>query len=118
MKNQLGIILLSCASLTCAMNNPSLHSTDHASRIKIGIEIIINQPDNETNFPINNAFLFNETVEKNITYSTPTADKEEIILACKNANAHDPDVLFFSGDQIYESVGGYGFVRPSVVSIS
>jgi len=29
----------------------------------------------------------------------------------KNVNAHDPDVLFFSGDQIYEHVGGYRFVR-------
>jgi len=25
--------------------------------------------------------------------------------------AHDPDVLFFSGDQIYENVGGYGVER-------
>ncbi len=29
----------------------------------------------------------------------------------RNVAAQDPDVLFFSGDQIYESVGGYGIVR-------
>ncbi|MCH7729688.1 MAG: alkaline phosphatase D family protein, partial [Planctomycetes bacterium] len=28
-----------------------------------------------------------------------------------NVAVQDPDVLFFSGDQIYESVGGYGIVR-------
>ncbi len=29
----------------------------------------------------------------------------------KNVAIHNPDVLFFSGDQIYESVGGYGIIR-------
>jgi alkaline phosphatase D len=29
----------------------------------------------------------------------------------RNVKHHDPDVLFFSGDQIYESVGGYGIIR-------
>lgn len=29
----------------------------------------------------------------------------------KNVNVHNPDVLFFSGDQIYEYVGGYGIIR-------
>ncbi len=28
-----------------------------------------------------------------------------------NVTVQDPDVLFFSGDQIYETVGGYGIVR-------
>ncbi|MDA1015865.1 MAG: hypothetical protein O3A00_15590, partial [Planctomycetota bacterium] len=28
-----------------------------------------------------------------------------------NVAIHNPDVLFFSGDQIYEDVGGYGIVR-------
>ncbi|MDG2124888.1 MAG: alkaline phosphatase D family protein [Verrucomicrobiales bacterium] len=28
-----------------------------------------------------------------------------------NVVKHDPDVLFFSGDQLYESVGGYGIQR-------
>ncbi|MBI1374798.1 MAG: twin-arginine translocation pathway signal [Phycisphaera sp.] len=28
-----------------------------------------------------------------------------------NVGIHNPDVLFFSGDQIYEGVGGYGIVR-------
>jgi hypothetical protein len=29
----------------------------------------------------------------------------------RNVTFQDPDVLFFSGDQIYEGVGGYGIVR-------
>ena len=29
----------------------------------------------------------------------------------RNVAIHDPDVLFFSGDQLYEGVGGYGIVR-------
>ncbi len=29
----------------------------------------------------------------------------------KNVKFHDPDVLFFSGDNIYENVGGYGIIR-------
>ncbi|MHC5055193.1 MAG: discoidin domain-containing protein [Planctomycetota bacterium] len=29
----------------------------------------------------------------------------------RNVAVHDPDVLFFSGDQIYENVGGYGIIR-------
>lgn len=52
-------------------------------------------------------------------------DKEEIIVAgftrnndlgfpnnelVKHIGAHQPDLLFFSGDQIYESVGGYGHI--------
>ncbi|MCZ6793898.1 MAG: alkaline phosphatase D family protein, partial [Planctomycetota bacterium] len=32
----------------------------------------------------------------------------------RNVAIHDPDVLFFSGDQIYESVGGYGIYREPV----
>jgi alkaline phosphatase D len=28
----------------------------------------------------------------------------------KHIKTHKPDVLFFSGDQIYESVGGYGYI--------
>ena len=53
-------------------------------------------------------------------------DKEEIVIAgftgnndlgfpnndiVQQINYHDPDLLFFSGDQIYESVGGYGTER-------
>ncbi len=53
-------------------------------------------------------------------------DKEEIVVAAftgnndlgfpnndlvRNVNYHDPDFLFFSGDQIYEGVGGYGTQR-------
>ena len=29
----------------------------------------------------------------------------------RNVGIHDPDVLFFSGDQLYESVGGFGIIR-------
>jgi alkaline phosphatase D len=32
----------------------------------------------------------------------------------KNVGIQDPDVLFFSGDQIYEGVGGYGIIRDGV----
>ena len=32
----------------------------------------------------------------------------------RNVGIHDPDVLFFSGDQIYEDVGGYGIHREPV----
>ena len=32
----------------------------------------------------------------------------------RNVGIHDPDVLFFSGDQIYEGVGGYGIHREPV----
>jgi len=56
-------------------------------------------------------------------------DKEEITIAAftgnndlgfpnndvvKNVNYHDPDLLFFSGDQIYEVVGGFGYQRSPV----
>jgi alkaline phosphatase D len=32
----------------------------------------------------------------------------------RNVGIQDPDVLFFSGDQIYEDVGGYGIIREGV----
>jgi hypothetical protein len=56
-------------------------------------------------------------------------DKKEIVLAAftgnndlgfphaeltKNVAAQNPDLLFFSGDQIYESVGGYGIQTEPV----
>jgi alkaline phosphatase D len=56
-------------------------------------------------------------------------DKDEIVLAGFTGNNdlgfpnndmilhlkyHDPDILFFSGDQIYERVGGYGFQSEPV----
>ncbi|GAB4110777.1 MAG: hypothetical protein Kow001_11780 [Acidobacteriota bacterium] len=31
-----------------------------------------------------------------------------------HVSAHNPDLLFFSGDQIYERVGGYGFQREPI----
>ena len=56
-------------------------------------------------------------------------DKESIVVAgftgnqdtgfpnleiVRNVNIQNPDVLFFSGDQIYEGVGGYGIIREGV----
>jgi alkaline phosphatase D len=56
-------------------------------------------------------------------------DKEEVVVAgftgnndlgfpnadlVKHVNFHNPDVLFFSGDQIYEGVGGYGAQRSPI----
>ena len=56
-------------------------------------------------------------------------DKEEIMIAAftgnndlgfpnndvvKNVTYYDPDLLFFSGDQIYEVVGGFGYQRSPV----
>lgn len=35
-------------------------------------------------------------------------------LLVSNVMKHRPDVLFFSGDQIYENVGGYGVIREPV----
>jgi len=35
-------------------------------------------------------------------------------LLARNVAIQNPDVLFFSGDQIYESVGGFGIVREPV----
>jgi len=35
-------------------------------------------------------------------------------LLVSNVKKHDPDVLFFSGDQIYEGVGGFGIYREPV----
>ncbi|MBN1482594.1 alkaline phosphatase D family protein [candidate division KSB1 bacterium] len=37
----------------------------------------------------------------------------------KNLSTHDPDMLYFSGDQIYESNGGYGIYRfPADLAIT
>ena len=47
--------------------------------------------------------------------SDPVFPNLEIV---RNVSALDPDVLFFSGDQIYEGVGGYGIIRrPADLSI-
>ncbi len=35
----------------------------------------------------------------------------------RNVAIQDPDLLFFSGDQLYESVGGYGIQKTSQVSV-
>ena len=39
-------------------------------------------------------------------------------LVARNVGIMDPDVLFFSGDQIYEGVGGYGIFREPVDSVT
>ncbi|MBT3378634.1 MAG: hypothetical protein HN742_02570 [Lentisphaerae bacterium] len=43
--------------------------------------------------------------------SDPAFPNNDIV---KNVTIHDPDLLFFSGDQIYENVGGYGTERKPV----
>jgi alkaline phosphatase D len=35
-------------------------------------------------------------------------------LLARNVTIHDPDVLLFTGDQLYEGVGGYGIIRKPV----
>ncbi|MDH5412850.1 MAG: alkaline phosphatase D family protein [Flavobacteriaceae bacterium] len=74
--------------------------------------------DKKTN--IKEVFYWKGTIRKD------PIDKEEIVVAGFTGNSdlgfpntditnqiklHDPDILFFSGDQIYESVGGYGAQR-------
>jgi len=71
----------------------------------------------------NSRNYFNGTIRKN------PKNKNEIIVAAftgnkdfafpnteiiKNVTTHNPDLLFFSGDQIYEVNGGYGFVRKPI----
>ena len=46
------------------------------------------------------------------TGNTDPAFPNELLVS--NVEKHDPDVLFFSGDQIYEFVGGYGIHREPV----
>ena len=41
-----------------------------------------------------------------------TAFPNELLVS--NVAKHDPDVLFFSGDQIYENAGGFGIIREPV----
>jgi len=63
------------------------------------------------------------------TFRKEPWDKKEIVLAAftgnndlgfphadltKHVAAHNPDILFFSGDQIYEPVGGYGIQTEPV----
>ena len=62
-----------------------------------------------------NGIIRREPIDKDtIVVAAFTGNKDfafpntEII---KNVTTHNPDILFFSGDQIYESVGGYGFTR-------
>lgn len=51
----------------------------------------------------------NELVVAGFTGNTDTGFPNKEIV--RNVGAMNPDVLFFSGDQIYEGVGGYGIVR-------
>lgn len=57
-----------------------------------------------------NAFLFPESIEKNIAYGRPGATKEEIVQACKMANIHDFIIGLPKG---YETIVGE---RGSLVS--
>lgn len=67
-----------------------------------------------------------ETYHYEGTIRKDPIDREEIVVAAFTGNNdlgfpnnelvrhvrfHDPDILFFSGDQIYEGVGGYGVQR-------
>jgi len=70
-------------------------------------------------------YLYNGNIRRN------PIDKDTIIVAAftgnkdyafpnkdivKNVTAHNPDILFFSGDQIYEENGGYGLIREPIES--
>lgn len=57
-----------------------------------------------------NAFLFPESIEKNISYGRPGATKEEIIEACKMANIHEFIMSLSNG---YDTIVGQ---RGSTVS--
>ena len=55
-----------------------------------------------------------DPVDKKVTVAGFTGNKDEAFpnaLIAENVAKQDPDVLFFSGDQIYENVGGYGIIR-------
>jgi alkaline phosphatase D len=60
----------------------------------------------------------NEISVAGFTGNQDTAFPNELL--AKNVEIQNPDVLFFSGDQIYEGVGGYGIIRlpvePAVVN--
>jgi len=53
-----------------------------------------------------------EIVIAGFTGNTDAGFPNELVR--RNVAAMDPDVLFFSGDQIYEGVGGYGIFREPV----
>ena len=53
--------------------------------------------------------LARDLIVAGFTGNKATAFPNEKLAA--NVAIHNPDVLFFSGDQIYEDVGGYGIVR-------
>jgi len=71
----------------------------------------------------NSKSYFNGTIRKDpkdknsIVVAAFTGNKDfafpntEII---RNVTTHDPDLLFFSGDQIYEENGGYRFIREPI----
>jgi len=59
-------------------------------------------------------------IDKNLTIAAFTGNKSEAFpnaLIAKNVTYQNPDLLFFSGDQIYENVGGFGFIRTGPNSI-
>ena len=55
-----------------------------------------------------------DPIDKKVTVAGFTGNKSEAFpnaLLAENVFKQNPDVLFFSGDQIYEDVGGYGIIR-------
>jgi len=55
-----------------------------------------------------------DPIDKKLTVAGFTGNKSEAFpnaLMAENVAKQNPDVLFFSGDQIYEDVGGYGIIR-------
>ncbi|MDH3583529.1 MAG: alkaline phosphatase D family protein, partial [Phycisphaerae bacterium] len=55
-----------------------------------------------------------DPVERDLVVAGFTGNKDQAFpnaRLAENVAIQDPDVLFFSGDQIYEDVGGYGIVR-------
>lgn len=55
-----------------------------------------------------------DPVDRKITVAGFTGNKDQAFpntLIAQNVAKQNPDVLFFSGDQIYEGVGGYGIIR-------
>jgi len=61
-----------------------------------------------------------DPVDKNLTLAAFTGNKADAFpnaLIAKNVTSQNPDLLFFSGDQIYEDVGGFGIIRTGPDSI-
>ncbi|NQZ60145.1 MAG: hypothetical protein HRT88_22055 [Lentisphaeraceae bacterium] len=85
-------------------------SKDYQYRITYTLKIEANKKIKHTW----NGTVRRDPVDKNIALAGFTGNKDEAFpnaLMAKNVAIQNPDVLFFSGDQIYEEVGGYGIIR-------